>query len=343
MNSFIFYKIKESYESCNYNYASILLNKIDYNSLNDSGRNLYDHFLVKLKKKIEIKHEPEYQDGLLSLHDNKSIVPGISLVSCCMNRNENLIKSMHSWLKLPVDEIIIVDWSSTVPVTDSLSCFDDQRIKIIRVEGERKWVLTYAFNVGLRFSRFSKIFKLDADIYVKDNFLENNYFAHGEFIRGSWEKSLEAGLDDQIFVNGSFGASKDDLKKIGYYNEYITTYGWDDSDLYERLAVKAGLKTKYLVIDSLIHIEQKQEERTINQSLPNSNFLGKVSVTEFNNSVNKYIARVHDFWTENKLNDYFLERKGINYWVANRTTEGVTVPRDFFSDSKLYAANLFSF
>ena len=342
MNSFGFSKIKDSLDVGDHAYASMILEGIDYDELGCSGRDLYDFFVSKLKGRDRVLSEPSYEDGLLSFHDDKSVIPGISLVSCCMNRNDNLVKSIPTWLQLPVDEIVIVDWSSEVPVAKSLECFDDNRIKIIRVNGEKKWVLTYAFNVGLRFARFSRVFKLDADIQVNGSFVESNYFSRDEFVRGSWEKSLEAGMEDQVFVNGSFGAFKDDLKKIGYYNEYIKTYGWDDSDLYERLSVKAGLKTKFLKVDSLIHIEQKQEDRTVNQSLPDSSFLGKVSVTEFNNSVNKYIARVYDFWESSKLNDYYIKKEGNGYWVADRKTNSVDLPKELVSDAKKYAASLFS-
>ncbi|MBI1171868.1 hypothetical protein GC209_10730 [bacterium] len=45
--------------------------------------------------------------------------PGISIVTCCMNRNDNLKKAIPSWLANPeISEIIIVDWSSDHPVAD---------------------------------------------------------------------------------------------------------------------------------------------------------------------------------------------------------------------------------
>ena len=38
---------------------------------------------------------------------------GVSLISCCMDRNENLYHSLNTWDKIHnLDEIIIVDWSS---------------------------------------------------------------------------------------------------------------------------------------------------------------------------------------------------------------------------------------
>ena len=106
----------------------------------------------------------------LSDEDSTPIKEGVSIVSCCMNRNINLCKAIDSWIALPVDEIIVVDWSSDIPVLDSLSHLTDPRVKVIRVENEPNWILTYGFNVGLQFASFSKILKLDADISVSADF-----------------------------------------------------------------------------------------------------------------------------------------------------------------------------
>ena len=75
--------------------------------------------------------------------DEQPVNEGISIVSCCMNRNENLRKALMTWLQLDVDEIVIVDWSSKEPVEETIKDLMDHRVKIIRVEGESKWVLTY--------------------------------------------------------------------------------------------------------------------------------------------------------------------------------------------------------
>src|SRR5690606_598218 len=59
---------------------------------------------------------------------------GISLVTCAMNRSENLVKALPSWLKhREISEVVIVDWSSGVPVEDSLNRanINDPRIRII--------------------------------------------------------------------------------------------------------------------------------------------------------------------------------------------------------------------
>ena len=127
-------------------------------------------------KKIDVS----YADiKTLAQLDEQPFSEGISIVSCCMNRNENLRKALITWLELDVDEIVIVDWSSIEPVEETIKDLIDERVKIIRVDDEEKWVLTYGFNVGLRFTRYSKVFKFDADIQVTSDFLEKKQFFAG--------------------------------------------------------------------------------------------------------------------------------------------------------------------
>ncbi len=265
-------------------------------------------------------------------------IKGVSIVTCCMDRNDNLVKSIESWLAIDVDEIVIVDWSSAIPVSDSLRHIRDDRIKIVRVEGEKRWVLSYAFNLAIRFAKFSKIFKLDADIEVRSSFLERNSFSNDEFVRGYWKKALDEGLESQVYVNGSFGADKQALLRVGGYNEFIRTYGWDDSDLYERLASQGGLKTKFLEFDSLKHLEQEEDERTINQDVIRNNFIGLVPTTEFNNQRNKFIGRNTDQWHPKLLQDYDISYTCEGEWLAKRTTVDRLLPKYFIHHANTYAS-----
>lgn len=273
----------------------------------------------------------------LSSIDKKPILNGVSIVSCCMNRNDNLKKAVKTWTALNVDEIIIVDWSSTTPVADTLSELNDSRIKIVRVEGEEKWILTNAFNVGLRFARYSKIYKFDADIEVGVDFVNANYFNDTEYVRGNWATAVESGREDQKFVNGSFGAPKEALKSIGYYNENIQTYGWDDSDIYQRLSLSANLKAKFVEQDSMLHLEQDQEERLKHQSVNKHLFLGRFEATEFYNIRNKYITSLKDDWSSNLLSEFELEYIGERNWVAKRTTPLIQIPGHIIADAEKYA------
>lgn len=281
-------------------------------------------------------------DGItkLSCFDPISTKEGISIVSCCMNRNDNLLKGLNTWLKLSVDEIIIVDWSSTTPVSESLKDIVDARIKIVRVEAENNWVLTYGFNVGLRMASYSKIFKFDADIEVAPNFIELNQFNENEFIRGFWKSAIEEGKEDQVYVNGSFGCYKKHLLRIGFYNEFIRTYGWDDSDLYERLANKCGLAQKYLSFDSLLHLDQEEEQRLENQVVVKDLFLGEVPPTEFYNQRNKFLVRLLDYWSFDQLQEYEITSLSAGCWQAKRISYDFPIPEHILKDANCYSSLL---
>lgn len=332
-----FSEIKVEIENSNYQLAEKLLSQCKDQAVTDSDFSLFEALNARIPKNFR-KNEVNYCYNTLSEFDNREIHPGISIVSCCMNRNENLKKALVSWIELPVDEIVIVDWSSSTPVEESIKGFKDKRIKTVRVQNENKWILTYGFNVGLRFASYSKIFKFDADIIVREDFLTQNSFSRGSFIRGNWKSALNKGLESQVYINGSFGAYKKDLEKIGYYNELIRTYGWDDSDLYERLSSEAALATKFLNIHSVIHLEQTEEERTENQSINTDSFLGKIPNTQFYNQRNKFIARTTDYWNLKRLQNYSMNRISENKWIAERVTEDIDIPSYKMENANIYAA-----
>lgn len=331
---------KAEIEAENYKLAEKTLADIAKTQLSDSSQNLLDALWRKLPNGYNTSKEANvaFSAAKLSELDNQTIYPGTSIVSCCMNRNDNLAKALRTWVKLPVDEIIIVDWSSNTPVAETIKDIADDRIKVLRVNGEKKWVLTYGFNVGLRFAKYSKVLKFDADIEVSEDFLELNNFNQTQFVRGYWKSALDEGLDSQVYVNGSFGAYKKHLKEIGYYNELITTYGWDDSDIYERLASQCGLGTKYLNFRSVLHLEQEESTRTAHQDVSNSDFLGMVPATEFNNHRNKYIGRTTDYWNLSRLQNYRIEQNNANLWKLERITSSIQLPEYIVEQANMFAA-----
>ena len=232
--------IAEFHELLNRNYgkqAEEKLQQLQQSNMGPADNKLIQALCNKYESVLQQNESPIPQKTTLSIDysnisqlselDAIKPLPGISIVTCCMNRNDNLKKALKTWLKLAVDEIVIVDWSSNTPVSETLADIKDSRIKIIRVENEPSWILTYGFNVGLRAASFSKIFKLDADIEVSANFLELNDFSDMEYVRGHWKSALDNSQADQAYVNGSFGCNKKHLLEIGFYNEYIRTYGWD--------------------------------------------------------------------------------------------------------------------
>ena len=83
------------------------------------------------------------------------------------------------------------------------------------------------------------------------------------FYRGNWEHAKN---NNQMQINGKMFCKYHNLIRVNGYNENITTYGWDDDDLYIRLS--SFLERKYINIKMFYFIEHDDSMRTTNTSLP---------------------------------------------------------------------------
>lgn len=312
----LFAQCRQALKSGDAGQALALLQSLDTTSLDSNARTLLDLLQNRAKKALGTGSQ-----HLLSELDLAPPKPGISLVTACMNRQRNLLKALPTWLATAADEIIVVDWSSTQPLAQQLAHIDDPRLKVVRIEGEKRWVLTHAFNVGLRMAQHERIFKLDADIVLTPEFLERNTFGPGEFVRGFWKTAVDAGDPDQRYINGSFGAFKNDLRPLGYYNERILTYGWDDSDLYGRLVGTLGRVGRLLAYDSVRHLAQDETERLQYQDVAKAMVLGHLEPTEFENLTNKFHELSSLEWARYMTTqNYHLVEAAPRRWHGQRST-----------------------
>lgn len=202
---------------------------------------------------------PKYEDAGDEYKPDNSIAAGFSVVTCCMNRNDHLAQSLPTWLVHPeVDEVIIVDWSSRIPVSITLdqAGMQDARIRILRVEDEGTWILSHAYNLGFRAASRDKIIKVDSDIMLDAGFFQLNPTDTSRLTAGNWRQAKSG----QSHVNGFFVVGRDALLAVNGFNERIVTYGWDDDDLYERLT-KAGVQRKDVDPDTIRHIDHSDLRR----------------------------------------------------------------------------------
>ncbi len=202
---------------------------------------------------------PKFEMSAKEFQPEGNVQFGISLVSCCMNRNDHLVQAIPSWLAhQEINELIIVDWSSEVPVEISLSeaGIFDPRIRILRVEDEGAWVLSHAYNLGFRAATNDTIVKVDSDVILDGSFFRQNPVGEGQFIAGNWRLAKEG----QSHVNGFFVVGRKELLGVNGFNERIVTYGWDDDDLYERLT-KAGVQRVDVDPDTIRHIDHTDIRR----------------------------------------------------------------------------------
>ena len=219
--------------------------------------------------------------------------PGISLITAVKNREETLRQAISSWLKLgEIDEIIIVDWSSDQSLAPLVKSFADDRICLIRVEGQEKWILSFAYNLAACCASRDKLLKTDADVLIKPDFFEKNILTPGSFISGDWRMGRD---DNEKHLNGTVFLYRSDFIRVNGYNEYIKSYGWDDSDLYTRL--EAVLQEhKYLDLDTLYHIPHKKrtKHQVATQFLKNIDDHERAAI---NILINRYITEQKGTWT----------------------------------------------
>lgn len=261
----------------------------------------------------------------LSKIDTGQLNPGISLVACCMNREENLLKVLDSWLATDADEIVIVDWSSTSELWPQLSQIADPRLKVIRIDGEQHWVAAHALNVGLRFASREMVFRVDCDIALTPNFFKNNFPWPGEFVRGFWKSGHETLGEGKQFINSAFGACKKDLRQSNYYDERILPDGWDDSGLYMRLEYDHGLTGRLINPRSLGHIGQAEEHKLADQAVARNRFLDKFEPTELEDAKKIFYTTLAGNWSSNSPSqDYDISRIEQRYYRGHRVTKSIS-------------------
>jgi len=183
-----------------------------------------------------------------------------------MNRTSNLLQSIETWNAIEsINEIIVVDWSSEVPIqySDLSHNCSSKDIKLFRVNDQPKWILSHAFNLAISFAKYDHLLKLDSDVLLDPTFLSFHSLPEASFFRGNWKIARN---ENELHLNGQLYCKTEDFWRVNGYHEGITTYGWDDSDLYNRLSALdlEGLDFNY---DLFNHIESTQEARYINQSL----------------------------------------------------------------------------
>ncbi len=186
----------------------------------------------------------------------------ISVVTCCMNRNDQLAETIGQWLMRDwVDQIVIVDWSSDKPVAETLKGMFEDRLCIIRAEEEESWVLSYAYNLGIVHATGDMILKIDADCFVDDRIVTDCQPDGANFYAGNWRVGLAMGKTKS--VNGQCFFTRGAFEAVNGFSELIRGWGYDDEDFYHRMHAK-GIIRRDIDCGLLDFIDHSDDRRIAN-------------------------------------------------------------------------------
>ena len=149
---------------------------------------------------------------------------GTSLVTICHDDADALTTSLPIWATLPVDEIVVVDWSTT-----PLRPPDDTRVahllRIVRLEGAGLSA-AQALNVAIRLSRYQRVLALAPTLQLAATYLSGTAPAAGAF-------RVDPGSADG---NGyALDVDRRDLALVGGFNEFLDTADYGVDELVTRL------------------------------------------------------------------------------------------------------------
>lgn len=172
----------------------------------------------------------------------------ISAVVCSKNRTGHLEQAIKSWIACPeIDEIIVLDWGSDDPIVIA-----HNKVKVYRTD-QKLWHLTKAYNVAVQLACGEQILKLDADYVLDKEFLTRHKLRHGMFYSGQSVKSKN-------HCQGLILFWKKDFILCNGYNERLVVWGYDDTDLSDRLK-KLGLTSEIIDFHFISHLDHSDVER----------------------------------------------------------------------------------
>jgi hypothetical protein len=176
---------------------------------------------------------------------------GVSVVTVCMNRREHLLRSaaaVAAWSEH--DEHLIVDWSSAVALRrDDLPA--DPRLRLLRVEGERRWNPSRAYNFAVAQSVGDWLIRMDADCWPTAAFDPESLLAEAPVWVGTGGEGRY----------GQFLMARQQFVAVGGFNEYMRGWGFEDKDLRARLEIQSGVPLGLLPAEAIGVIEHSDEER----------------------------------------------------------------------------------
>lgn len=222
----------------------------------------------------------------------------ISIFSAVMNRTDIIQEGLENWIESPlVDKVYVVDWSSTPP----LPRFKHKKVFLIRVDGQKEWNLAKAFNLAARFSKGNILVKMDADYRMTHDLLKLK-IQKNSFLRGNAGNAKEY---NEKFINGFIMIYREDFFKVNGFNERLSGWGFDDTDLHIRLR-DAGVKPINIPYGDIMHKPHESVLRHENTKYPYGRW-----------RTNKEIAEKHPWGSGDQMMPYLVKNYWRNFFKCN--------------------------
>lgn len=196
-----------------------------------------------------------------------------SAIFASMNREKALEVSLPSWTKInKIKDFVIVDWSSSEPLIENRIIKEQidkyGNIKIIRVENQEYFYRCLAWNLAFQNTNPENkiLIKLDAEYCNRDSswidklVLEEDGTLKNYFHCGAFSDSARASVR-------TFGFLLVNKKHFGEgYNENLDAiWGFEDADLYDRIANKHKISKDFSFGPNyIVHLPHTHESRLIN-------------------------------------------------------------------------------
>jgi len=239
----------------------------------------------------------------------------LSVITVAQNRTEHLLQSAAAIARWNGHrEHIILDWNSSPAILRG-DLPDDPRIRLVRVEGEKQWWLTRAYNQAVKLSQEYWLLKVDADCVLENAFFEA-FQPDRATLQTCWHHSGLAS-ESNFGSWGLFCVERGAFQRCGGFNEWLFGWGFDDTDLYERI-LETPNTTLALLPKCGVHMLHHDNISRFGANYPNKYHLWAGWLLEAQRQGNIYIASCsREAW--NKIGPERFERTSQNDALPSTT------------------------
>src|SRR5688572_9786138 len=183
----------------------------------------------------------------------------LSLITTCKNRLPHLKQTLPLMLQQPRAEVIVVDYGCEQGTAAWVKTHHPAA-KLVQVSDDPVFCVARARNMGAKIASHELLCFVDADVLMHleiGKWLELNPNPNAFYLYTE-PKAIE--------LVGFLIVAREHFFKVGGYDEAITGWGGEDTDLYERL-VMSGLSQSSVPVESISSISHGDELRQVGKDV----------------------------------------------------------------------------